>query len=236
MNTNRKIAITVGLLYIIGTVSGILSLVAFGPIQNAQNPLVAVAAHENRVLVGALFIMTMGLALAMIPAVLFPLLKKYNEALAVGYVVFRGALETVTYMATMISWLLLIPLSQLYEQSEFTNTSGFTAWGDLLIKSDEITTIATAVFCLGALMFYYTLYQSKLVPRWLSGWGLAAILPYFLAGLFTLVALFEPMSTTHMILVLPLAVQEMVLAGWLIIKGFNQAAISASSNPQNHQK
>jgi len=227
MNAYRKIAIIVGVLYIIGTVSGILSLVMINPIQNAQDQLVTVSTNENRVIMGALFVLCMGLALAMIPVVLLPVLKKYYEVLAVGYVVFRGALETFTYMAITISWLLLIPLSQATGQTGATGISNSQAWADLLLKTEAISAIATAVFCLGALMFYYALYQSNLVPRWLSGWGLVAILPYFAAGLFALFALLEPMSTIHMVMVLPLAVQEMALAVWLIVKGFNQPAIAA---------
>ena len=59
----------------------------------------------------ALFVLLMGLALALVPIVLFPLLKKYNEVLALGYVVFRGALETALYIGLTIGWLVLIVLS-----------------------------------------------------------------------------------------------------------------------------
>src|SRR5574341_1556222 len=99
MNTNRKTATIVGVLYIIGTVAGILSVVFTGPILNDPDYLIKVSANENQILIGALFVLTMGFALALVPVMLFPIFKKYNEALALGYVVFRGALETVTYIA-----------------------------------------------------------------------------------------------------------------------------------------
>jgi hypothetical protein len=79
------------------------------------------------------------------------------------------------------------------------------------------------------MMFYYVLYRSKLVPRWLSGWGLLAAIPYFVSGVLGLFALVIPMSSIQMILVLPLAVQEMVLAVWLIVKGFNSSAVNFGS-------
>ena len=228
MNTSRKTAGIVGILYIIGTVAGILSLVFSEPIQNAQDPLIQVATDANQLIMGALFLLIMGLALAMVPVMMFPILKKSNEALALGYVVFRGGLEAVTYIAMTIGWLLLLPLSRAYVQAGAPDTSDIRAWGNLLLKADEIGSILTIVFCLGALMFYYALYQSKLVPRWLSGWGLIGAIPYLASGLLAMFAVTESLSTIHTVLELPLGVQEMVLAVWLIVKGFNPAAMDVT--------
>jgi len=89
--------------------------------------------------------------------------------------------------------------------------------------------VQTIVFCLGALIFYYLLYQTNLIPRWLSGWGLIAIIPYLAAGLLILFGFFGPLSTSEIVLVFPLALQEMVMAVWLIVKGFNPSAIASGS-------
>ena len=70
-------------------------------------------------------------------------------------------------------------------------------------------------------MFYAVLYRSRLVPRWISVWGLAALVPYLAAEFLAVFALLDPMSSTASLLYIPLAVQEMVLAVWLIVKGFN---------------
>ena len=94
MNNYRKTAIIVGILYIIGTVAGVSSVIATGPIfERRQTCLAKVAANPNQLTLGVLLVLTMGLALAMVPALLFPIFRKINEVLAVGYVVFRGALE-----------------------------------------------------------------------------------------------------------------------------------------------
>ena len=87
--------------------------------------------------------------------------------------------------------------------------------------------VQTIVFCLGALIFYYLLYQTKLIPRWLSGWGLIAIIPYLAAGLLVLFGFFGPLSTSEIVLEFPLALQEMVMAVWLIVKGFNPSALAS---------
>ena len=114
MNASKKTARAVGGAFIIGTVAGILSRVVTGSIQNAQDPLMSDPGSDTRLVVGALLILMMGLALAMVPVMMFPILREHNEALALGYVVFRGGLETVTYLAIATGWLLLVPLSQIY--------------------------------------------------------------------------------------------------------------------------
>lgn len=226
MNSNKNTARIVGVLYVIGTVAGILSLVFTGSILEEPDYLIQVSKNPNQIVMGALLVLTMGLALAMVPVMMFPILKRYNEALAVGYLVFRGALEAVTYLALVIGWLSLPLISQRYVTAIAADAFYFQSLGDLVLQAhDQIGHVLTIVFILGALMFYYVLYRSKLVPRWLSGWGLLAAIPYFVSGVLGLLTLLSPMSTVQMVLVLPLAVQEMVLAGWLIVKGFNSSSI-----------
>jgi hypothetical protein len=228
MNTYRKTAIIVGVLYIIGTVSGFMSLIFTGPIRDAPDTLASVSTNENQIIFGALFVLVMGLALAMVPVTAFPFLRKYNETLALGYVVFRGGLETVRYMANTISWLLLLPLSKIYHAGT-PDASNLQALGHVLLNVEEIADIGAIVFFLGALTFYYVLYRSKLIPRWLSGWGLIAIIMNLAAGFLYLFGLIGQLSTAGVIMEIPIAIQEMVMAIWLIVKGFNPSAIAALS-------
>ncbi len=223
-NTNRKTAVIVGVLFIIGTVSGILSAVITGPILNDPYYLRKVAANENQIIIGALFVLIMGFALAMVPVMLFPIFKKQNEVLALGAVLFRGALEAVTYIAIVISWLLLIIVSQEFVKAGAPDASYFQTLGTLLQQAGEgVNQILAIVFSIGALMIYYLFYQSRLIPRWLSGWGLIGAILYLsvpLLGLF---------GSDLEFLMAPLALQEMVLAVWLIVKGFNKSAIASES-------
>jgi len=229
-DTNKKTARIVGALYIIGTVAGILSLVVTGPILGNPDYLLNVSANEIQIIAGALFVLIMGFALALVPVMMFPILKKYNEALALGYVVFRGALETVTYIVMAITWLFLISLSKEYVKAGSPDASYFQTLGAVLLKGHEsIDPILAIVFCLGALIFYSLLYQSKLIPRWLSGWGLAAIIVWLAMGLLAMFHLIEPMSTIRLVMGIPIGLQEMVMAVWLIVKGFNPSAIASGS-------
>jgi len=230
---NRKTAILVGVLYIIGTVAGILSVVFSGSILDAPDYLVQVSANENQIIIGALFVLTMGLALAMIPALMFPVLKQHHEGLAVGYVVFRGALETVSYVGMTVSWFLLIALSQAYGKAGALDTSYFQTLGSLVQKGhDSIRSVLEIVFPLGALMFYTVLYRSRLIPRWISGWGLAAAGLWLVVGLVGVFHLLAPMSILQLTLSLPIGLQEMVMAVWLIVNGFNPSVVvSGSARP-----
>ncbi len=112
MISYRKSAIIVGVLFIIGDIAGVLSYVVTGGLLDGPDALTKIAASQNHVVLGALLVLVMGLALAMVPVLMFPVFKKYNEVLALGCVVFRGALETVAYMACAGAWLLLVELSR----------------------------------------------------------------------------------------------------------------------------
>jgi hypothetical protein len=167
----------------------------------------------------------MGFALAIVPVVMFPISRKFNVTLAFGYVVFRGALETMLYIAIVISWLLLITISQAYVEAGAPDASHLQTLGILLLELPDywINHINTLVWAMGALMFYYLLYRSKLIPRWLSGWGLVGTFLIIAAGLLGLFG-----SGTD-VLEFPLAVQEMVMALWLIVKGFDASVVAAVS-------
>jgi Domain of unknown function (DUF4386) len=112
MDTTRNKARLIGILYIIGTLSGILSLVFSALLQKGQDLLTQVTANESQLVLAALFVLVMGLALALIPVIAFPVLRKHSESLALGYIVFRGGLETAVYLAMAVSWLMLLPLGR----------------------------------------------------------------------------------------------------------------------------
>ena len=225
MNSERKTAIIVGVLYIIGTVAGVLGKIVSWGFLDTPDYLNIIASNASRVQLTALLILVMGLSLAMIPAIIFPILKRQNEALAVGYVIFRGALETFTYMGVAMCWLLLPVVARLSADSGAAVASQFSSPGNLLVEARyPITWVQDIVFGLGALMFYYLLYQARLIPRWLSGWGFVGAISYLATGL---IAVF---TGTHLVpLLLPLGLQEMVMAIWLIVKGFNPSAIASLS-------
>ena len=228
--TNRMNAISVGVLYIIGTVAGILSVVLSTPILDGPDFLIKVSSNETRFVIAALFVLLMGLALAMVPVMLFPVFRKINEVLAVGYVVFRGALETVTYIASVIVLLFILVVGREYVAAGAPGASNLQTIGSVLKEGkDFLAPITGIVFSLGALMLYYVLYKSKLIPRWISGWGFVAILLHLASSFLIMFHLQTALSTTNMIMNSQIFLQEMVMAVWLIVKGFNPSAIASAS-------
>lgn len=107
----KSIGRTVGILYILGTAFGILSEAATSSISGSDDVLAAVASNEAELALGALMVLAMSLALAMIPIVAYPVLSKVGTIRARGYFLFRSVLETGTYVTAAVAWLLLIPLS-----------------------------------------------------------------------------------------------------------------------------
>ena len=86
-------------------------------------------------------------------------------------------------------------------------------------------------FCTGATLYYLIFYRSRLIPRWLSVWGLAGTMLCLTADLLVLFQSITMLSSTQVVLSLPIGVQEMVLAVWLIVKGFSPKAQAKSPAP-----
>jgi hypothetical protein len=215
MSRDRKAAVWIGVLYIIGTVGMVLSAVATDAVLSGPAYLAQVAAQPNQVAIGAVLLLVAGLALALVPVVFWPVGKRYDETLAMGYVVFRGAIETVFYIVGALCWLLLIPLSTAPDAAPLAGlvrTTETVIWDQLI----------AIPFALGALMFSGLLYQSRLVPRWLSTWGLAGAALYIVAPIGSMLGL------SLGFFMAPLALQEMVLAIWLIAKGFDLVALAGT--------
>jgi uncharacterized protein YacL len=186
-DTNKKTARIVVILYIIGTAAGVMSVVLTQSLLNAPDLLGNVSTNQNQLIIGSLLVLIMGLALALVAVTLYKILKKQNETLALGYLVFRGALETVIYIAMVITWLFLVIVSREYLKAGTPDASQFQTLGTVLLNGNNaIGTILGIVFSLGALMLYYVFWRSKLIPRWISGWGFFAIILHLSTNFFIL--------------------------------------------------
>ena len=218
MNTNKKTARIVGVLNIIVMVSAIISGDVFLGSINDPDYLTAVSANENQVLIGVFLMLTLVASVVAIPIMMFPILRKHSERLAVGYVgarIFEGFADVVIYG---ISPLLLLTLSRDFVNAGAPDASYFQTSGALLLAVyDWSNVLENFPYALGGLIFNYLWYKSKLIPRWLSVWGLIGATLMLATGL---LRMFDP---SLLYLVFLIFVQEMVLAVWLIAKGFNSS-------------
>jgi len=226
----RKIAVIAGVVFIIATVANLLAGVlegVFGPVLTGADYLTSLSANANQMTAGALLYLISYLASAGMAVVMYPVLKKWNAGLALGSVIFR-TIEAAFYMVGLVCLLSLLTLGQQFTSALAADRASLPAIGDALVSvHDHAGLLAVFAFCLGAFMYYYLFFQSRLIPRWLSGFGIVAIILMMAA---CVLALFSGNRITSYIpLAAPIALQEMVLAVWLIAKGFNPSAVASGA-------
>ncbi len=225
MNTYRKIAVITGVIFIIATVA-VFVADALTPDLTGADYLTRFSAHTDHVAAGALVYLVTAFASGGIAIAMYPVMKGANAGLALGSVVFR-ALEAAFYMVEVVCLLSLLTLGQQFTTAGAAERTTLQAIGNSLVNvRDQAALVAVFAFCLGAFLYYTLFYQSRLIPRWLSGFGIVAILLMMTA---CVLALFSGNRITSYIpLAAPIALQEMVLAGWLIVKGFNPSALGSA--------
>jgi hypothetical protein len=219
----RKSAIIVGVLFITATASYMLGNGYLEPILTDPDYLVSVSANQNQVLMGMLLELVNSVAVIGISIVMYPTLKKHNKTLAYGYIGFR-TIESLVLVIGSISLLSLVSLSQEFVNAGTVDTSYFLTRGAELLDRRDLTVLlgVNIVFPIDALILNYLLYQSKLVPRWISSWGLIGAALMFVRVAGYAAGMWEIFGTNQIaILALPIWLQEMVFAVWLIAKGYN---------------
>lgn len=114
-------------------------------------------------------------------------------------------------------WLMLLTFSHKYVAAGMSDASNYQLIGTVLLEAENrFTNMLDIVFGIGALFVYYLFYGTKLIPVWLSLWGLIGAVLYLGYPILCISCLdIGPLQ-------IPLAVQEMFLAGWLIVKGFSE--------------
>jgi len=227
MPTYRGNAIAAGVLFILCSAAAILSIVPLGAVVSAPVDFAKLAANDNRVVLTALieFVWAatgMGIAMA-----LYPVLRKFNPALALGSV-FGRVVENVFILVGTLSLLVLLTLSQEVAAGSAGLVSAVAASNLLLTVREWVGEfVALIPFCVGSFLYNYVLYRSRLVPRWLSGWGLVAVALSMVVALYAGFTQDFGFSNVNVVLSIPIGLQEMALAIWLIAKGFSAPALAS---------
>lgn len=225
MKSSKRVAITVGVLFLVALIFNLIASEIFKPILNVQDYLVHLYPNKTKVIIGNLLNFSCAIAMIFIPIILFPITKKNNPNLAISYVVFR-ALEGILFIFIAIKTLALISLSEEYQMAGRQAISILQTLGKSV--QDEInwaTNIYILIFILGGFTFYSLLFSLKLVPRFLSIWGFLAVLILLVGsvlGLFCM-GVFKsmPLMDGMVYFAPPIALNEFVLSIWLIAKGFS---------------
>jgi hypothetical protein len=231
MNAMQRTAKVAGILFILATAAGLAGTGVLGSALEAPDFLSQISVQGNRVLVSALLSFVAACGSAGIAIALYPVLRKLNEGLALASVGFR-LIEAVFYTVGTLCLLSLMALSQQAAGATGQDAHYLQAIGRLLLTAKDLAGFVLGVmaFCIGGGLYYVVFYRTRLIPRWLSAWGLIALVLLFSAVLITLFD-GEPYSVSGnlVFLAFPIALQEMVLAVWLIAKGFNPSAVESVS-------
>jgi len=227
MHSTRRTAATTGVLFITATLANVVGSGLSKSLTTGPDYFDRLLAHANQVTAGTILEVVAAGACAGIAISLYPVLEKVNGGLALGSVVFR-TLEAVMYLIAAGALLSLLPVSQRFVEAGTADRPALQAVGDSLLSfREQVTLLGVLAFSLGALMYYAVFYQSRLIPRLLSGWGIVGVV---LAIIACLIAMFSrnPLLT-YTPFMLPIAVQEMVLALWLIARGFTSSAVQSGT-------
>jgi hypothetical protein len=175
--------------------------------------MLKIAENPNLLPINILVDVLTALGVIFLGAMLFITLRKQNEKMALvalGFYILEGALLA----ASRIGSFSLLKLSQEYASAG--QPESLLVFGNIALEAADYvgSTLHVLAFCLGAILFYVLLYQSKAVPHWLSLWGLITVL-LVLAG--TLTAIFD----VHLpfIIFLPYFPFEFVIGIWILVKG-----------------
>lgn len=230
MNSNKKAAKIVGIFFILAAVTAVIGLNLYNPILKDPDYLIKGSEHAKQVIMGAIMELILVVSAIGTATTMFPFLRKHNEIIALWHVCFRF-LEAIIITVGVISVLSLLTLSREYAKAGFPDIASYQASGILLKAVHDWTFLLGPNFMLGinTMMYSYIFFKSKLVPRFIPILGLTGATLVFIAALLEMFGVIQQVSVWGAILSVPVAANEMILAVWLIVKGFNESALAAMS-------
>ncbi|MBW7476307.1 DUF4386 domain-containing protein [Paenibacillus oenotherae] len=219
MNSNRRTAIFLGILLIFSFVFGILSSV---PALEHPDYLSKLSEIEMQVYVAIFSQAAMSVVYVIITALLYPIIKEYNKSLAAGYFGFRMIGAAFLFVG-IGSLLLLLWLSQGHASASQMDSAHFEIIAELLRRGRDILNHIGMIlpWSIGGLILYYCLYKIRLVPRWLSIWGIVGSSFTLAATVILMLNVITLTNPVYFILNTPTALFELIFAIFLIVRGFN---------------
>ncbi len=218
----------VGVLFWISNLSVLVGSVISGAVPTAADSLTSMYPHRTQVVVGTLIAHINDAAIIGYAVALYPVLKRFSEALALGYVAFK-VVEATLLLVSAAMLLSLVALSQKYLAGGSAHLPAFQTSAELTLAQEFwASRLGTLAYLVATPILNLVLYRTRLVPRLISIWGFVGLF-MLAAGLVMGVGDptrgFEP----GQLLVIPIILWELFFATWLIVRGFNPAAGQAIS-------
>jgi uncharacterized protein DUF4386 len=215
----RRTAVIVGALFWISNLSTLVGNVVAGPIPLAPNALTNMSPHATQIVIGTLIAHVNDAAIIGYAVLLFPVLRRFDDALALGYVAFKVVEATMLVVSGAVL-LSLIALSQSYLAAGTSAGPYFQAVAEVtLAQQFWASRLAALAYLVATPILTFVLYRTRLVPRFISLWGFIALVMLAIGlaiGIGDPTRGFEP----GQLLVIPIILWELFFATWLIVRGF----------------
>ena len=219
MKTNRRTAIFLGILFIFHFIFGIFSSV---PALEKPGYLVKLSEIDMQVLIAIFCQAAMAVVYVLITVLFYPIVRQHSKRLGVGYFGFR-IIGAGFLFAGIGSLLLLLWLSQTFVAAGQANLEYFEIIAELLRRGRDILNHIAMIlpWSIGGLILYYSLLKIKLIPRWLSIWGIIGSAFTLTATVLLMLNIITIVNPIYFIMNAPIAFCELIVALLLIFRGFN---------------
>jgi len=226
----QQIARITGVLFIITIIASIPALILYGPVLNNPDYVVGAGA-DTRVFWGAFLEVITALACIGTAVVLFPIVKRQNEAVALSYVASR-VLEAALIFVGIVGVLAVVTLRQDFAGAAGVDEATFVAVANSLVAAKDWTFLLGPGVLAGVgngLLLGYLMYRSGLVPRRFAMLGLIGGSLAVASATATLFGLYDQVSVWAASAIIPEFIWELSLGIWLIVKGFDPSAVASLS-------
>jgi hypothetical protein len=212
-------------LFVISYIGVFLGSAITAPLLGAADSLARINANSSTLVLGVLIELLNDIAVVGIAALLFPYLKREHEGLAVAYVGLR-ILEAGAHVFGEFSKLTLIPISRQYMAQRGDSAAQLDVLASVnagaVVQADMLVLV---FFACGALVLYYLLFRSRLVPRFIAVWGWVAIAMVVAVNVIGMPGFDEGFSALQL-LAFPIILNELFLAFWLLVRGFRRPVVA----------
>lgn len=215
MTASRRTSLVAGTLFVVATLAALAGAALTPDLTGPERLASAAAGSLGAARGGALLTLLAAVTGAGIAVVLFPVLTRTHPALAAGALIAR-AVEAVFYGVSVVA---LLGLLSLAGATDAPSVRLGDALAGVRMHASAIGVVAVA---LGTMLYSTAFYRARLVPRWLAAWGGAAAALLLISAARAI--LLDVPVTSCVVLAAPIFVQELVLAGWLLVRGFSPAS------------
>jgi hypothetical protein len=221
----RKSAVAAGVFFIVAAIAAVAGLLLYGPALSDPNYIVG-SGSDTRVSLGAFCEVILAISVLGTAATLYPILRKQNEAVGLGYVLGR-LVEGIVIVVGIVSVVSIVTLRQGAAGAAGTDAASLVTAGKALVAFHNWTLLFGPNFALGAntTLLAYVMYRSGLVPRLIAVLGLIGGPVIFVSAIAVLFGVYAQVSTMGALTALPVSAWELSLSLWLIFKGFKPSPI-----------